>query len=51
MMMKKTLETLIEQSLNSLYTNDKDLLERRVSERDLSHRFAHYLKFTCKELI
>lgn len=49
MMMKKTLETLIEQSLNSLYTNDKDLLERRVSERDLSNRFAHYFEIYMQE--
>ena len=41
--MKNVLKYLIEQSLDCLYANDKDLLERKVAERDITHRFAHYL--------
>ena len=33
--MKNVLKYLIEQSLDCLYANDKDLLERKVAERDL----------------
>ena len=38
--MKNVLKYLIEQSLDCLYANDKDLLERKVAERDITHRFA-----------
>ena len=31
--MKNVLKYLIEQSLDCLYANDKDLLERKVAER------------------
>lgn len=42
--MKNVLKYLIEQSLDCLYANDKDLLERKVAERDITHRFAHYFE-------
>lgn len=42
--MKNVLKYLIEQSLVCLYANDKDLLERKVAERDITHRFAHYFE-------
>lgn len=42
--MKNLLKELIEQSLKNLYANDIDLIKRRVSERDISYRFAHYFE-------
>ena len=42
--LKNVLKYLIEQSLDCLYANDKDLLERKVAERDITHRFAHYFE-------
>ena len=42
--MKNVLKYLIEQSLDCLYANDKDLLVRKVAERDITHRFAHYFE-------
>ena len=42
--MKNVLKYLIEQSLDCLYANDKDLLERKVAERDINNRFAHYFE-------
>lgn len=40
----------INQTLNELYFNDYDLLVRKVDERCISHRFAHYFenKFESK---
>lgn len=42
--MKILLEDIIKKSLDKLYANDKYLIIRRVSERDIVHRFAHYFE-------
>lgn len=42
--MEKLLENLIQKSLDDLYANDKYLIEHRVAERDIVHRFAHYFE-------
>ena len=42
--MQKLLEDIIKKSLDKLYANDKDLIIRRVAERDIVHRFAHYFE-------
>lgn len=42
--MKALLEDLIKKSLDKLHTNDKGLIIRRVAERDIVHRFAHYFE-------
>lgn len=42
--MKELLRKLIEKSLEELYSNDADLIIRRVAERDIVYRFAHYFE-------
>ena len=42
--MKILLEDIMKKSLDKLYANDKYLIIRRVSERDIVHRFAHYFE-------
>ena len=42
--MKKLLENLIQKSLDDLYANDKYLIEHKVAERDITHRFAYYFE-------
>lgn len=42
--MKKLLENLIQKSLDNLYANDKYLIEHKVAERDITHRFAYYFE-------
>ena len=42
--MKILLEGIMKKSLDKLYANDKYLIIRRVSERDIVHRFAHYFE-------
>ena len=42
--MKQFLEQLIKRSLDDLYQNDKYLIDHKVAERDITHRFAHYFE-------
>ena len=42
--MKQLLEELIKKSLDELYVKDKSLIDRKVAERDIVHRFAHYFE-------
>lgn len=42
--MKQFLEQLIKKSLDDLYQNDKYLIDHKVAERDITHRFAHYFE-------
>ena len=42
--MKQLLEELIKKSLDELYIKDKSLIDRKVAERDIVHRFAHYFE-------
>lgn len=42
--MKQFLEQLIQISLDNLYQNDKYLIDHKVAERDITHRFAHYFE-------
>ena len=42
--MKQFLEQLIKKSLDDLYRNDKYLIDHKVAERDITHRFAHYFE-------
>lgn len=42
--MKELLQKLIEKSLDELYTKDSELIIRKVAERDIVHRFAHYFE-------
>lgn len=47
--MKNLLSLLIESSLLDLYHNDKNLIERRASERSLTFKFAHYFQNHMKD--
>ena len=42
--MKQFLEQLIKRSLDDLYQNDKYLIDHKVAETDITHRFAHYFE-------
>ena len=42
--MKQFLEQLIKKSLDDLYRNDKYLIDHKVAERDITHKFAHYFE-------
>ena len=46
--MKELLEELIKKSLDDLYRNDKDLIERRVAERNLTGLFAYYFRINMQ---
>lgn len=41
---KEMLESIIMQSLDELYSKDKFLIDNKVAERDIVHRFAHYFE-------
>lgn len=42
--MRILLESIIMQSLDELYSKDKFLIDNKVAERDIVHRFAHYFE-------
>lgn len=42
--MERLLEDLIHKSLDDLYTYDKYLIDNKVSERDITHKFAYFFE-------
>mgnify|MGYP003299609267 CR=1 FL=1 len=45
--MRILLESIIMQSLDELYSKDKFLIDNKVAERDIVHRFACNNRFVC----